>query len=229
MKRKEHFETDERIQRAWTALSARFYFVLLAAEIALGAVKWTQTGEWLAALPEMIGTAVGAGAAVLFLTAGKAWLGRDEAVSQRRCLSLHAAFFYMFWVTYIAIFVVYFVNRQNHVWHLLSMTVVGAVYFARRILAAKCGLILHSNGDHKRRSTRWFRNASIILGIGCAAMFAGLWLLMRMENWWLLAFAVVWGLLLGWLFWRYYLWLVKTSEKKADEQLAAAEAESDEE
>lgn len=228
MKRKEHLVTDERIQRAWTALSARFFFVLSAALAVLIVLKWLQVGQWLTILPELIGLAVGTGAAVSFLSAGKAWRGSDEAVAQRRCVCLHASFFYMHWAVFAAVFVMYFLDRPNRLWHLLAMAVVAGVYFARRILAARCGLILYNSGEQKRRSARWFRNASIALGVLCAAIGVVIFLVQGRAGWLPMMAAIAWGLLTGWLFWRYYQWLVRLSERQADMQVEEAEVQDEE-
>lgn len=225
MKHKERPVPDERVQKAWTALSARFYFVLLAALVMVGAVVWTQTGRWLSALPEMLGLAVGVIAALFFLTSGKAWRGKDEAVSERRNISLHAAFFLMNWVTYIAVFAMYFIDRDNGGWHLFALFMVAVVYFARRILAARCGLILYKTEQARRRGDRYYLWGSVILGALTAGMSMICLVLLGIFGWVTAVIAVAGGGLTGWLFWRYYRWLIAMSEKAADAEVAGAEKE----
>lgn len=214
---------DERIQKAWTKLSACFFYILAAVLLAMGALCWTQTGCWYTALPEMIGLAVGLGAAAFSLTAGKAWRGRDEAVSERRWISLHASFFLMNWTAYLAIFIAAFVDRAHSSWYLLSMLAAAVVYFARRILAARSGLILYKTPEQRKRGDRRFLWASIGLGVFTGAVTLVPFALLGGMGWLPLVIAAVIGTLMGWLFWRYYRWLIRMSEKAADQELAEAE------
>ena len=59
-------------------------------------------------------------------------------------------------------------------------------------------------------------------------MFAGVvtlapFLLLGGMGWLPLIIAAVIGTLMGWLFWRYYRWLIRMSEKAAEQELAEAE------
>ena len=229
MKQKFSMAADERIQQAWTALSARFFFVLLAVLAALGALLWSQTGRWTVALPEMLGAAVGVASAILGVTAGKAWSGRDEAVSQRRCVSLHVAFFLMNWTAYGAIFVMYFVDWQGRLWQLLALTVVAAVYFTRRILAAKCGLILYSTAEQRRQGDRWFLWASVGLSVVLMGVGAAILVVRGLAGWLPVAVLIGMGAAVGMIFWGYYRWLIRMSARAAEAQVAQAEEEADEE
>lgn len=219
---------DERIQKAWSQLSAKFYFVLAAAQLAMLGLKLALCDSWKAATPEIVALAIGALVTVIYLTAAHAWTGRDEAVTSFRNLTLHTAYFLTNWAAFAGLFVGRMIDKGNGGMHSLGLIVLAAVYITRRIMASRQGLILYRTEAERAAGDRKMLLGAIVLGVLYFGVVLAGSAIIGVFGWVAALIGAALGALTGWGYWRYYRWLLRRSERAADAQLAAAEG-SDEE
>lgn len=221
---------DERIRKESNALLARFYWVMLALQALVLAVKLCLEPEVVYWVLDGIILLAGLGVMAVMRTVKGLWGQKDEALREIDNGVLSTSFGTMLWVTLIGSEILLFGDGENALWYgvtILPLLICCAIY---TVLVMKRGLILwggkQNEGDAKKRLRKSTALGALAYGAIMAAPDCFRYGEFRVEGLIkLLLMAATWGL----LFYGLMVLVINRGEKAANKAVEAVEAKDEEE
>lgn len=220
---------DERIHKASNALLAKFYWVMLALQAVVLAVKLCLEPEVVYWVLDGIIILAGLGVMAVMRSIKGLWGRKDEALKEMDDSVLSTSFGTMLWVTLIGSEIMIFGDAENALWYgatILPLLICCAIY---TVLVVKRGLILwggkQNEGDTKKRLRKSTALGALVYGAIMAAPDCFRYGEFRVEGLIkLVLMAAVWGL----LFYGLMVLVINRGEKAADKAVEEVEADAEE-
>lgn len=220
---------DERIHKASNALLAKFYWVMLALQAVVLAVKLCLEPEVVYWVLDGIILLAGLGVMAVMRSIKGLWGRKDEALKEMDDSVLSTSFGTMLWVTLIGSEIMIFGDAENALWYgatILPLLICCAIY---TVLVVKRGLILwggkQNEGDTKKRLRKSTALGALVYGAIMAAPDCFRYGEFRVEGLIkLVLMAAVWGL----LFYGLMVLVINRGEKAADKAVEEVEANGEE-
>lgn len=220
---------DERIHKASNALLAKFYWVMLALQAVVLAVKLCLEPEVVYWVLDGIILLAGLGVMAVMRSIKGLWGKKDEALKEMDDSVLSTSFGTMLWVTLIGSEIMIFGDAENALWYgatILPLLICCAIY---TVLVVKRGLILwggkQNEGDTKKRLRKSTALGALVYGAIMAAPDCFRYGEFRVEGLIkLVLMAAVWGL----LFYGLMVLVINRGEKAADKAVEEVEANGEE-
>ncbi|MBP3636766.1 MAG: hypothetical protein J6K13_04330 [Clostridia bacterium] len=220
---------DERIHKASNALLAKFYWVMLALQAVVLAVKLCLEPEVVYWVLDGIILLAGLGVMAVMRSIKGLWGKKDEALKEMDDSVLSTSFGTMLWVTLIGSEIMIFGDAENALWYgatILPLLICCAIY---TVLVVKRGLILwggkQNEGDTKKRLRKSTALGALVYGAIMAASDCFRYGEFRVEGLIkLVLMAAMWGL----LFYGLMVLVINRGEKAANKTLEEVEANGEE-
>ena len=220
---------DERIHKASNALLAKFYWVMLALQAVVLAVKLCLEPEVVYWVLDGIILLAGLGVMAVMRSIKGLWGRKDEALKEMDDSVLSTSFGTMLWVTLIGSEIMIFGDAENALWYgatIPPLLICCAIY---TVLVVKRGLILwggkQNEGDTKKRLRKSTALGALVYGAIMAAPDCFRYGEFRVEGLIkLVLMAAVWGL----LFYGLMVLVINRGEKAADKAVEEVEADAEE-
>lgn len=219
---------DERIRKASNALLAKFYWVLLALQAVVLAVKLFLEAEVMQWALDGIILLAGLGVMAVMRTVKGLWGRKDEVLQEIDNGVLSTSFGTMLWVTLIGSEILIFGDGENALWYgatILPLLICCGIY---TVLVIKRGLILWGGQQNKVDAKKKLRRSTALGALAYGAIMAApdcfRYGEFRVEGLIkLVLMAAAWGL----LFYGLMVLVINRGEKAANKAVEAVEAEAE--
>lgn len=220
---------DERLRKETNRLTANVFYVMLALQAAVLAVKLLLGGGLRFCALDLLALAAGAGTAAVLKTLRGLWGSKDEILRELNDEALTWAFMVMFLVLILGELLLSFIDAENMIWCLPTLFVWFIPGSIITVVSMKRGLILWGGREQKCDGMRILRLSSCIGAVVFAVVAGaddcfrdGVFQPLGLVK--ILLMATVWGL----LYYGLTVLMRNRGEKAADAAAAAAEANEEE-